>query len=219
MTGSRPSATATSISSVGGEVVRAPVLVDLPVHRRRARAELLHPVHPDVARAGARILRDHGGQGDEGRRVVGPAGLDREQVERRVVSLEDDVLRRPAPDRLRSRVRDRLELLQAAHLVDEPGGRLHLENVAELLGDAVERRRVEGEAHAPLGSELVDQERVRRALDVLEEKRRAARLDGAVGDLRDLELRIDLGLDANELAFALEERNPRAQVGRRRHRA
>jgi hypothetical protein len=150
-------------------------------------------------------------------RVMNGAASSGEKVERRVVSLEDDVLRRRAPDRLRARVCDRLELLQAAHLVDEPGGRLHLENVAELLGDAVERRRVEGEAHAPLGSELVDQQRVQRALDVLEEKRRAARLDGAVGDLRDLELRIDLGLDANELALALEERDPGAQVGRRSH--
>jgi hypothetical protein len=46
--------------AVGREVVGAPVLVDLPMHRRRVRAELLHPVHADVARARPWILRDHG---------------------------------------------------------------------------------------------------------------------------------------------------------------
>jgi hypothetical protein len=49
--------------------------------------------------------------------------------------------------------------------------------------DAVERGRVEREAHAPLGAELVDQERVRRALDVLEEEcRRPTCLDGPIGE-------------------------------------
>ena len=51
----------------------------------------------------------------------------------------------------------------------------------------------------------------------LEEERRPARLDGAVDDLGHLEVRIDLGGDADELALALEERDPLAQVGRRRH--
>ena len=41
----------------------------------------------------------------------------------------------------------------------------------------------------------------------------------AVDDLRDLEVGIDLGGDANELAFALEEPNPLAQIGGRSHRA
>jgi len=53
------------------------------------------------------------------------------------------------------------------------------------------------------------------ALRVLEQQRRPARLDGAVDDLRHLELRVDLGADAHELAFALEERYPLAQVASR----
>ena len=69
--------------AVGGEIVRAAVLVDLPVHRRGARAELLHAVHADIARSGERILRDHRGERDERRGIVGPTFLDREQVERR----------------------------------------------------------------------------------------------------------------------------------------
>ena len=57
-----------------------------------------------------------------------------------------------------------------------------------------------------------------RALRVLEEERRPARADGAVDDLGHLEVRVDLGGDADELALALEERDPVAQVGGRRHR-
>jgi hypothetical protein len=56
-----------------------------------------------------------------------------------------------------------------------------------------------------------------RALDVLEQQRGPSGLDRAVRDLGDLELGIDLGADANELTLALEERDPCAQVGRRRH--
>ena len=47
------------------------------------------------------------------------------------------------------------------------------------------------------------------ALRLLEEQRRAAGLDRAVDDLGHLEVRIDLGGDADELALALEERDPR----------
>ena len=123
-----------------------------------------------------------------------------------------------ARDGLRQRVGDRLQLLQAAHLVDEPLRRLHLEHVLELRRDVVEPLDAEREAHAPLGAELVDQERVLRALRVLEEQRGAAGLHRPVDDLRDLEVRVDLGGDANELALALEQANPVAQVGRRGHR-
>ena len=51
-----------------------------------------------------------------------------------------------------------------------------------------------------------------RALRALEEQRRPAGLDGAVDDLGDLEVRVDLGGDADELALALEQRDPVAQV-------
>ena len=53
----------------------------------------------------------------------------------------------------------------------------------------------------------------------LEEERRPAGLHRPVDDLGDLEVRVDLGGDADELALALEQRDPRAQIGRRRHRA
>ena len=78
---------------------------------------------------------------------------------------------------------------------DDALRRLHLEHVFELARHRVEALLPESETHAPLRAELVDQERTLRALDVPEEKRRAAALDDAVRDLRDLEVRVDLGLD------------------------
>jgi hypothetical protein len=57
---------------------------------------------------------------------------------------------------------------------------------------------------------------------MLEQQRRAAGLDDAVDDLRDLEIGIDLRADADELVLALEERDPVPQVfrdGQRRWRS
>ncbi len=39
---------------------------------------------------------------------------------------------------------------------------------------------------------------------MLEQERRPTRPDGSIDDLRHLEVRVDLGRDANELALALE---------------
>ena len=187
------------------------------MHRRRARAEHLHPVHADVSLPGARVAGDHGRQGDERRRVERPARLDRQGAEVDLVAAQHDLLAGALPHGVRPRVGDRLQLLEAAELVDEARGRLHLEDVGELRPDVVEPLDAEGEAHAPLRAELVDQERVAAAPGPLEEERRAAGLDGAVDDLGHLEVRVDLGGDADELALALEEGDPLAQVCGGRH--
>jgi hypothetical protein len=57
---------------------------------------------------------------------------------------------------------------------------------------------------------------VLRAFRALEEQRRPAGLDDAVDDLRDLEVGIDLRSNADELALALEERDPLTKVLRQR---
>ncbi len=61
------------------------------------------------------------------------------------------------------------------------------------------------------------EQRMLGALRALEQERRAAGLDRPVDDLRHLEVRVDLGGDPNELALALEERDPLAQVAGGRH--
>ena len=94
------------------------------------------------------------------------------------------------------RVGDRLQLEETLDLLAKPLRRLHVEDVAELGGRVVERLDAEREAHAPLGAELVDEERMLRALRVLEQKRGPAGLDDAIDDLGDLEVGVDLGRDA-----------------------
>ncbi len=51
-----------------------------------------------------------------------------------------------------------------------------------------------------------------RALGLLEQERRTARPNSSLDDLGHLEVRVDLGRDPNELALALEKRDPLAQV-------
>ena len=154
--------------------ISAAVLVDLPVHERRAPVDLLHAVHADVADAGLLVLCDHGRQRDERRRIERPAALDREQVEVDVVARQDDFLAGRLRDLLRHRVGDRLELAERAHLVDKTLWRRQLEDLTELVGEVVELLDAECQAHPLLGTELVDQERMRCTLRVLEQERRAA---------------------------------------------
>ena len=123
----------------------------------------------------------------------------------------------PCRDDLRTGVCDRLQRLQPAHLRREPLGRLHLEHVREPGRDVVEALDAEGEAHAALGPELVDQQGMLRALRALEQQRRPVGAHRPIDDLGHLEVRVDLGRDADELALALEQRDPVAQVERDAH--
>ena len=94
-----------------------------------------------------------------------------------------------------------------------PSGGCISSTSASFVGDVVEPLDAKREAHTPLGAELVDEQRVLGALRVLEEQRRpAAGLHEAVDDLGDLEVRVDLGRDALQLALALEQRDPLAEV-------
>jgi hypothetical protein len=60
---------------------------------------------------------------------------------------------------------------------------------------------------------LIDQERMRTPFGLLEEERGATCPNRAIDDLGDLEVRIDLGRDANQLSFTLQESDPRPQIG------
>ncbi len=199
------------------EQVCAAVLVHLPVHERRAPVDDLHAVHADVADVRLRVLRDDRREGDERGGVARPAALDRQPPEVDVGPLEEDLLARRLRHRLGHRVRHGLQLQEPLDLLPEALRRLHVEDVAELRGDVVELLDAEREAHAALGAELVDEERVLRAPGALEQQRRPTRLHDAVRDLRDLEVWVDLDRDALELALALEERDPVAEIPGRRH--
>src|SRR5262249_2027548 len=100
----------------------------------------------------------------------------------------------------------------------EPLWRLHLEHVAHPSRDVVEPPDPERQAHPPLRAELVDQERMRGALRPLEQQSGPAGLDGAVDDLGELEVWVDLGGAAYAPPLALEQGDPVAEVGER-HRS
>ena len=110
---------------------------------------------------------------------------------------------------------------EAAHLLDEALRRLHLEHVARASrADVVEPLDAEGEAHAPLGAELVD-----RAAGAAEPFGRSKRSAGPPA----LTVRSTISVTSrcgstsaatrDELALPLEQGDPVAQVRRRGHGA
>ena len=172
---------------------------------------------PTLRAAGARVLVITAGSVMNGAGSPGQQRWIGSRSRSTASPVEHDLLARPRPHRLRHRVGDRLQLRRAR----APSRRGLAAAASRARPRAARRRRrgarVEGEAHAPLGAELVDQQRVLGAFRALEEQRRPARLDRPVDDLGDLEVRVDLGGDADEFALALEQLDPRAQVGRWRH--
>ena len=152
---------------------------------------------PTLRAAGARVARDHRRQRDERRRRR-PASTSAPAAAPRSTSSPRSTISWHGAAGERSFGRESaidFSCLQAAQLVGEalPAAASRARR-ASFARDVVEPLDAEGEAHAPLGAELVDQQRMLAALRTLEEERGAARLDGAVDDLRDLEVRVDLGV-------------------------
>ena len=101
-----------------------------------------------------------------------------------------------------------------AHLVLQRDVR-QLHHLAELIRDIVELLDAEGHGHALVAAEGVHEHRHLRTLDVLEEQGDillALHLGHAVRDLRDLEIRVHLCLDALQEALALEGLDEFAQI-------
>ena len=105
-------------------------------------------------------------------------------------------------------------LPNASRSPPQPCGSSGLSSPAMLVADVVEPLDAERLGHPPLGAEHVDGQRHRRAADVLEQQRRAAGAHDALDDLGDLEVRVDLGLDAAEVPAALQTREEVAQIGK-----
>ena len=101
------------------------------------------------------------------------------------------------------RPRDADHVAERLQLADEPRGRpLHeAEDFTNALRQIVEVVDAEGERHAAAGAEQVDGDGDVGALDVLEQQRGAAGLDGAVGDLGDLQVAADRDGDAAQFAL------------------
>lgn len=187
-------------------VVVAAVLVDLPVHADRALVVALEAVQAEVADPGLRVLGVGQAQVEEGAAVLRPGEEGGEGVEVDVVAVQDDLLDgRVAGLHLPRRyVRHRAELPERLAHADEALRQLGSQQPADPLADLRVRLQPQRLQQPPVGAEDVHREGHRGALHVLEEQRRAACLLDAVDDLPDLQIRIDLGLDALEVAFAFQ---------------
>ncbi len=184
------------------------------MHADGALVVALEPVEAEVADAGLGVLGVGQAEVEEVAAVLGPGEQGRELVEVHVVAGEDDLLdgRGVALHLLRRHVHHRAELAEGLADPDEALRELRLQQAADLLADLAVRREAEGLQEAAVGAEDVHGQRHRRALDVLEEERRAPRLVHSVDDLPDLQVRVDFGLDALEVALPLQSPEQRAEI-------
>ena len=175
------------------------VLVHLPMQTELILAVLLEPIHADVAAASNGILRDHVGERHVRPTIVRPLELDRQEVEIRLGP--DDLLAGTRTHDLGTRIRNAFEAAERLHLVLESLWRLEVEQLGDLVANRIELVAAERQQHPTLRAELVDQKWDFRSLDVAAQQGRTATLERAVGDLRDLEIRVDLLGDLDELAL------------------
>ena len=214
--GSEPIATATSmrVDLAFGHpppVVLRALFVRLPVHAGGALVENLHPVHAAVALPGFGVAREDHRQRDERTAIVRPAREHRVIVERKAFGF-DDLLAGAFRDDLRKERADFGQLRQHLEFVEQPFRHAHLEIFADAAGDFVHRVHFERDLHAPHAGEAVDEDRNLRAFRFFEQQRGAAVLDGAVGELGDLEFRIHFEGDAFQFFVFFEGAYEVAQI-------
>ncbi len=176
------------------------------MHPDGAAVVALEAVEPEVPDAGLRVFGVGEPQVEEGAAVLGPGEQGGQQVQVHVVAGEDDLLdgRVLALHLLRRYVHHRAELAEGLPDADEAVRQLGLEQSADLVADVGVGLQPERLEEALVGAEDVHGQGHRGALDVLEEQRRPAGLVHPVDDLTDLQVGVDLGLDALELALALQ---------------
>ena len=136
--------------------------------------------------------------------------------------LADDFLARAGGNRLGKELSHLGQHGQHLYFVEKALRRLHVHELADAVGDFVERIHFERHLHAARRAELVDENRKAAALHVFEQQRRSATcgagalardaLRHPVGDLGDFQHRIDFGLDALQFAGAVERGDPVAKV-------
>ena len=188
------------------KVLRA-VLVDVPVHPRRAAVIFLQAIHADVALARRGVLRKDKRQCHEGAAVVRPAFQDGDVVEARILGLDHLLTGRifhifREINRLARHRDERHEI----HLVLE-GDMRDFEQLGQLIRHVVEFFHAKRERHALVAAERVHEDGHGRALDVLKEEGDVflpLQFRYAVGNLGDLELRVDLRRDASQEAALFE---------------
>ena len=180
------------------------------MHAHRRLVVALHAVHADVLRTPFGIRGENQRQRDERSSVERPRGENR-QLRKVDVVLHDLVNRHVLRDGARNRKRRGADRKQLRNLTIEGARDVRACCVANTARDFVERFRPEGQCHAFLGAELVREHRELRTRNVGEEERRASGFHDPIGDLRDLEIRVDACRDFAKLARSPERPDEIAQ--------
>ncbi len=161
----------------GFAVVLRGHLLPLPVHAGGLAVVHLHPIHADIAFAGARIARVHARQRDEPPAIVRPALQNRKRVQveacsRRITSLHRASL---ALTVFGNALVSAPSCGSILSLSNRPSGAFTFISPEMRVRNFLDPLHAQRQRHAPLAAELVDQHLVpRMPFHVLEQQRRTA---------------------------------------------
>ena len=196
-------------------VVVAAVLVDLPVHADGALVVALEAVQPEVALAGLRVLGVGQPEVEEEAAVLGPgeqrraAGRGRPRRPCSTTSWHGALSASPSSA---VRASSRRACRRPRGRPTNPCGSSGLSSPPILLADLVVRLQAERLSSRRSVPNTFIASGIAEPAHVLEEQRGAARLLHPVDDLPDLQIRVHLGLDALEVALALQRPEQGAKI-------
>ena len=180
----------------------------MPVHSGRPLRKDLHPVHAHVADAAFRIDRVDQRESDEASAVERPTLQNRKLRKPDLVARADHLLARPASPAIPGQpARHPLQQRQHAELVGQRrfrSGQLR-EQALDPPGQVVETFHAQRQGDPAVGAHHVRQDGERRARPLEQQRPTASRTFRlAVGQLGDLQHRIDFGGNSHQLAGALQ---------------
>jgi hypothetical protein len=185
------------------------------MHRHGVARLLLQPIDAHVGGTGLRIFGDHQAEGDDPAAVAGPWAQQGQRIE---------VHRLAALHHLAAGGSE-VEIRPGLHHIPENGAEAHgfpqalrrpgLLQQGQLLPQRLEflgPLHPQAPQHPFLGAQQVDRHRNRAADHVLEQQGRTTGGQHPVGDRRQLQVGVDRGRDAPQLAPLLQQREEAAQV-------
>ena len=201
----------------------------LPVHAGSLAIVDLHAIHADVALpcriAGgiylARIAGDDAREGDEAAAILGPA-LQDGKIENAEIFAQDDFFagRIFGGDKFGEEFSHLGEHGEHADFIEEAFGGAEIHELANAIGNIIERVDAEGEAHAALAAKLIHENfGAGIAFDIFKQQGGTAggvsgraEFGDAIGDLRYLQNGVHFHLDTLEFPMFFECLDPFAQI-------
>ena len=210
-------ATATSMRPSGLARARAAemfgaVLLRLPVHARGALVIYLHAIHAHVALPRFRIARDHQRPGDESPGILRPALQDGKFEKRESFPGESLLCTGRTSPFFGKNEPSSASFGSILILSSKPCGACMSRNPRMRSATSSTRSTSSARLHAPLAAQHIDQQGKLGALGPLKQQRRPAGARHALGDLGDLQYRIDFRADALEFSLFFQSRDEFAQV-------